>query len=66
VIPDLSRQIEVTRFQNLFDEIFEMPGVKFALAGTSLALHEHIESEFAQTVLQCTVVACQQLVFAQF
>ena len=65
VIPDLSRQIKVTRFQDPFDEIFEMPGVEFPLARTPFALHEHIEGEFPQTVMQCTLVASQQLVLAQ-
>ena len=40
VIPDLARQLEVTRFQDPNDEIFEMPAVEFPLARTLFALHE--------------------------
>jgi len=65
MIPDLSREIEVTRFQHPFDEIFEMPWVEFMLAGALFALHEHVEGEFPQAVIQGTSVAGNELVVAQ-
>ena len=65
VISDLSRQIKVTRFEDLFDEVFEMSAVEFVLARPPFALHEHIKGEFPQTVIQCALVAYKELLFAQ-
>jgi hypothetical protein len=65
MVPDLSRQIKITRLQNPFEEIFEVPVVELIFVESLFALNKHIEGKFLQTVIQGTLVTSDELLLAQ-